>query len=79
MRRPYIIFHRESTPIDRALDAEMCASTAMVFILGMMHMETLLRQKIGRNTWQAFVQSAPPHWSARANRPQQSRARAAFA
>ncbi len=42
--------------IDRALDAGMLASTTMVFVLGMMHMETLLPEKIGDAAWQTFVQ-----------------------
>ena len=51
------IEHAQATGrIDRALDAENLASTTMVFVLGMMHMETLLPEKIGDAEWQSFVQ-----------------------
>jgi AcrR family transcriptional regulator len=42
--------------IDRTLDAEMLASAVMVFILGLMHMETLLPDRVGDQEWNAFVQ-----------------------
>jgi AcrR family transcriptional regulator len=42
--------------IDRTLDAEMLASTVMVFIMGLMHMETLLPHRVGDPEWNAFVQ-----------------------
>jgi len=41
--------------IDRSLDAEMLASSVMVFIMGLMHMETLLPQRVGQPEWNSFV------------------------
>jgi AcrR family transcriptional regulator len=43
--------------IDRSIDPQMLGSTVMVFIMGMMHMETLLPQKIGDAAWQDFVEA----------------------
>jgi AcrR family transcriptional regulator len=37
------------------LDGELLANAAMVFILGLMHMETLAPQLIGDATWRDFV------------------------
>jgi|SRR6185437_8185923 AcrR family transcriptional regulator len=42
--------------IDRTLDSEMLASAVMVFIMGLMHMETLLPDRVGDSEWNAFVQ-----------------------
>jgi AcrR family transcriptional regulator len=42
--------------IDRTLDTEMLASAVMVFIMGLMHMETLLPRRVGDSEWNAFVQ-----------------------
>lgn len=42
--------------IDRSLNAEMLASAVMVFIMGLMHMETLLPHRIGEQEWNSFVQ-----------------------
>ena len=41
--------------IERSLDAEMLASTVMVFIMGLMHMETLLPHRVGDPEWNGFV------------------------
>ncbi len=38
------------------LDAELLANAAMVFILGLMHMETLAPQLVGNAAWGAFVE-----------------------
>lgn len=43
--------------IDRGIDATQLARAAMVFILGLMHMETLLPQKIGDPEWENFVEA----------------------
>ena len=34
----------------------MLASTVMVFIMGLMHMETLLPHRVGDPEWNGFVQ-----------------------
>jgi AcrR family transcriptional regulator len=47
---------QDNGDIDRTLDAEMLASTVMVFIMGLMHMETLLPRRVGDPKWNAFVQ-----------------------
>jgi len=41
--------------IERSLDAELLASTVMVFIMGLMHMETLLPHRVGDPEWNGFV------------------------
>jgi len=47
---------QENGDIERSLDAEMLASTVMVFIMGLMHMETLLPHRVGDLEWNGFVQ-----------------------
>ena len=42
--------------IERSLDPELLASTVMVFIMGLMHMETLLPHRVGDSEWNGFVQ-----------------------
>ena len=42
--------------LDAALDADLLARTVMVFIMGLMHMETLLPHQIGDEGWFAFVE-----------------------
>ncbi|MFI4935188.1 MAG: TetR/AcrR family transcriptional regulator [Caulobacterales bacterium] len=41
--------------LDPALDAELLAWSVMVFILGLMHMETLAPQLVGDERWHDFV------------------------
>jgi AcrR family transcriptional regulator len=43
--------------LDPALDAQMLASAAMAFIMGLMHMETLLPKLVGDAKWRDFVES----------------------
>jgi AcrR family transcriptional regulator len=40
----------------RDLDAELLANTVMVFIIGLMHMETVAPHLIGDATWRDFVE-----------------------
>jgi TetR/AcrR family transcriptional regulator, repressor for uid operon len=42
--------------IDPALEPELLASAAMVFIMGLMHMETLLPKLVGDPKWHDFVE-----------------------
>jgi len=51
-----IAIAQDKGDIDRALNAEMLASTVMVFIMGLMHMETLLPNRVGDPEWNGFVQ-----------------------
>jgi len=51
-----ILVAQDKGDIDRMLDAEMLASSVMVFIMGLMHMETLLPHRVGDQEWNAFVQ-----------------------
>jgi AcrR family transcriptional regulator len=43
--------------IDPAVDPALLASAAMVFIMGLMHMETLVPQLVGDSAWHDFVQN----------------------
>jgi AcrR family transcriptional regulator len=43
--------------LDPSVDAELLASAAMVFIMGLMHMETLLPQLVDDAKWRDFVQT----------------------
>jgi len=43
--------------IDPTLDAEKLASTVLVFVMGLTHMETLLPQFIDDAAWHAFVEA----------------------
>jgi TetR/AcrR family transcriptional regulator, transcriptional repressor of aconitase len=42
--------------IDPALNPDLLARTVMVFIMGLMHMETLLPQQIGDERWFKFIE-----------------------
>ncbi len=46
---------QDNGDIERSLDAELLASTVMVFIMGLMHMETLLPHRVGDPEWNGFV------------------------
>lgn len=41
--------------IDRTLDPQMLADAVMTFLMGLMHMETLLPERIGDKAWHDFV------------------------
>jgi AcrR family transcriptional regulator len=43
--------------LDPTVDSELLASAVMVFIMGLMHMETLLPQLVDDATWHDFVQT----------------------
>jgi AcrR family transcriptional regulator len=43
--------------IDAAVDPVLVASSIIVFVMGLMHMETLLPERIGDDAWRAFVES----------------------
>jgi AcrR family transcriptional regulator len=42
--------------LDRAVDPELQASAVMTFLMGLMHMETLLPEKVGDQAWYTFVE-----------------------
>jgi AcrR family transcriptional regulator len=42
--------------LDPTIDAQLLACAAMVFVMGLMHMETLLPQLVGDAKWHGFVQ-----------------------
>lgn len=42
--------------LDPVMDPQLLASTLMVFVMGLMHMETLLPQRVDDPIWSAFVE-----------------------
>jgi AcrR family transcriptional regulator len=48
--------YRKAGRLDPALDIELLASTIMVFVMGLMHMETLVPTRIGDKQWHDFVE-----------------------
>jgi hypothetical protein len=42
--------------LDQAIDPQLVARVVLVFVMGLMHMETLLPQLIGDAKWHDFVQ-----------------------
>jgi hypothetical protein len=42
--------------LDQTIDSESLACVIMVFVMGLMHMETLLPQLVGDTKWRDFVQ-----------------------
>ena len=42
--------------LDQSIDSQSLACVLMVFVMGLMHMETLLPQLVGDTEWQEFVQ-----------------------
>jgi TetR/AcrR family transcriptional regulator, transcriptional repressor of aconitase len=48
---------QQAGKLDPTLDPELLASAAMVFIMGLMHMETLLPHLVGDVRWHDFVQT----------------------
>jgi AcrR family transcriptional regulator len=48
---------QQAGQLDPAVDSELLASAAMVFIMGLMHMETLLPHLVGDSKWRDFVQA----------------------
>ncbi len=48
---------QKSGRIDPTLDAENLASTVLVFVMGLTHMETLLPQFVDDAAWHAFVEA----------------------
>jgi AcrR family transcriptional regulator len=55
--RADIIEAQQSGKIDASLDPELLASTILVFVMGLMHMETLMPSRVGDQQWHAFVQN----------------------
>jgi AcrR family transcriptional regulator len=41
--------------LDASLDSELAATAVMVFVLGLMHMETVAPRRVGDAAWQDFV------------------------
>ena len=52
-----IVSAREAGKLDFTGDPTLLASTVMVFIMGLMHMESLLPQHVGDPQWQDFVRA----------------------
>jgi AcrR family transcriptional regulator len=48
---------QQAGKLDPAVDSELLASAAMVFIMGLMHMETLLPHLVGDRKWRDFVEA----------------------
>lgn len=47
---------QRSGSLDPSVDAAMLARTVLVFILGLMHMETLVPELVGDAAWRDFIQ-----------------------
>ena len=43
--------------LDRAIDPELQASGVMTFLMGLMHMETLLPERVGDTAWHDYVEA----------------------
>jgi AcrR family transcriptional regulator len=52
-----VVAAQRAGELDRDTDAELLASAAMVFIMGLMHMESLLPHLVGDPKWHDFVQN----------------------
>jgi AcrR family transcriptional regulator len=48
---------QQAGKLDPTVDSELLASAVMVFIMGLMHMETLLPNLVGDSKWRGFVQT----------------------
>ena len=48
---------QRAAELDPALDPELLASAAMAFIMGLMHMETLLPKLVSDAKWRDFVEN----------------------
>jgi AcrR family transcriptional regulator len=53
--REGIVAAQKAGMIDRTLDAGLLASSVMTFIMGLMHMETLLPDLVDKAAWHDFV------------------------
>lgn len=54
--RSEIVGAQQAGELDPTVDCELLASAVMVFIMGLMHMETLLPHLVGDPKWHDFVQ-----------------------
>ena len=54
--REAIVEAQRTGGIDQSSDPDYLARAVMVFIMGLMHMETLLPKFVGDPTWRSFVQ-----------------------
>ncbi len=54
--RSEIVGAQQASELDPTVDSELLASAVMVFIMGLMHMETLLPHLVGDPKWYDFVQ-----------------------
>jgi AcrR family transcriptional regulator len=48
---------QQAGKLDPAVDPELLASSLMVFVMGLMHMETLLPKLVGDPKWHDFVEN----------------------
>jgi len=55
--RDGIVGAQQAGKLDPAVDPELLASSLMVFVMGLMHMETLLPKLVGDPKWHDFVQN----------------------
>ena len=53
----YLAAGQQAGKLDPAVDAELLASAVLVFIMGLMHMETLVPQLVGDTRWRDFVRN----------------------
>jgi AcrR family transcriptional regulator len=53
--RERIMAGQKRGELDRSIDADLTARAVMVFVMGLMHMETLLPSQIGDPKWHDFV------------------------
>ncbi len=53
----YLASGQQAGKLDQAVDAELLACAVLVFIMGLMHMETLVPQFVGDTRWRDFVRN----------------------
>jgi AcrR family transcriptional regulator len=54
--RDVIMEAQKTRRLDPALDAELLATTVLVFVLGLMHLETVAPELVGDAAWHDFVE-----------------------
>lgn len=54
--RSGILDDQQKGSIDPSLDPELLASAVLVFVMGLMHMETLFPQRVGDARWHDFIE-----------------------
>ena len=54
--RDGVVALQRAGEVDPSLDSQLLACSVLVFVMGLMHMETLLPQLVGDSKWRDFVQ-----------------------